>query len=239
MAVALLLLIAAAALPFATSHGAEATAAGAGGRDVLRAAGWSECAPGWWTGMPERSVRTKDAEISGDFSLRPGSALLWEKEGEWPLSAGPVLAFDLFSDNVNVSSDDYRIGKARFPVAVTAVFGRDSMDISWTRRVSAFFAGLFGGSHPAGIRLTYAFGNVAPVGSMYRPGDEEETVFILAGEEERGKRVAFRRNLREDFLAAYGREPRGPVTLLAVRAARPSSEKGTLRSAVRLSLPAP
>ncbi len=43
---------------------------------------------------------------------------------------------------------------------------------------------------------------------MYRLW-EEETVFILAGPEEAGKKISTARQPRNDFRAAYGRPPEG------------------------------
>ena len=71
---------------------------------------------------------------------------------------------------------------------------------------------------------------------MYRL-EEEETVFILGGEEERGKKINVVRKIREDFRAAYGREPRGPVTRILVSATRPSGEDGQVEVEIRISSP--
>lgn len=84
--------------------------------------------------------------------------------------------------------------------------------------------------------MTFAYGNNVPVGSMYRLG-EEETVFVLGGEEEREKKIRVSRDLREDFRAAYGRPPRGPLTRILVSAERPSREKGAIQGEIRLSSP--
>jgi hypothetical protein len=67
----------------------------------------------------------------------------------------------------------------------------------------------------------------------------DKVVFILAGEEEKGKKVRSDRNLREDFLAAYGRPPTGPVTGFVVRADRSSGERGPLSAGVAIALPGP
>jgi len=75
-------------------------------------------------------------------------------------------------------------------------------------RVVLFFRQLSAGFTPSGIRLTYAWGNGLPVGSMYRLW-EEETVFVVAGPEEAGKTISSTRSLGDDFRAAYGRPRRG------------------------------
>ena len=147
------------------------------------------------------------------------------------------ITVELFSEGNNASSEAYSRGSAHFPVAVTAVFGKDSLDLPFRRRVLDFFSNLRHGFPPGGIRLTYAWGNDAPTGSMFRPVDEE-TVFVLAGEDERGKRIAATRDLAADFRAAYGRDPKGPVTRFIVRAGRPPEEKGPVKAGVRLALPA-
>jgi len=202
----------------------------------LSAAGWEESTPGRWNSLPERKAEARDKGLSAGFVLSPGSGVAWEKKGMWDLAAGHVLSFEFTCDGTNPSSEDYREFRARFPVSVTAVFGKDSQDLSWKKRLGDFFLRIWSGFPPGGIRLTYAYGNRAPVGSMYRP-DEEETVFILAGEEEKGKKIQAKRDLKEDFLAAYGRPPKGPVTRFIVRAERPSKEKGNLKGGVVLTLP--
>lgn len=215
-----------------------AAAPGADPASVLAAAGWEESTPGRWNRLPERKAVAADNALSGEFVLSPGTGLTWEKKGVWDLTAGAVLSFEFTSDGTNPSAEDYREFKARFPVSVTAVFGKDSQDLHWKKRMTDFFRRVWRGFPPGGIRLTYAFGNRVPVGSMYRLG-EEETVFILAGEEEKGKRIQAKRNLKEDFLAAYGRDPKGQVTRIVVRAERPSKESGSIRASVRITLPAP
>lgn len=215
--------------------------AAAGGADphaVLSAAGWEESTPGRWNSLPERKVEVVGSRLSGEFMLPPGSGVSWEKKGTWDPAAGGTLSFEFSADATNPSSEDYREFRTRFPVSVTAVFGKDSQDITWRTRFLDFFRKVRHGFTPGGVRLVYAWGNRVPVGSMYRTG-EEETVFILAGEEERGKTVRAKRNLREDFMAAYGRYPKGPVTGIVVRAERPSKEKGKLAGRVDLALPGP
>jgi hypothetical protein len=215
-----------------------AAAPGADPASVLSAAGWEESTPGRWNRLPERKAVAADNALSGEFVLPPGTGLAWEKKGAWNLPAGAVLSFEFTSDGTNPSSEDYREFKARFPVSVTAVFGKESQHLPWKKRMAGFFRRLRWGFPPGGIRLTYAFGNSVPVGSMYRLA-EEETVFILAGDEEKGKKIQAKRNLKQDFQAAYGRDPKGPVTRIIVRSERPSKEQGPIRTTVRLTLPAP
>lgn len=203
---------------------------------ALEAAGWSESAPGLFASLPSRTAEIRDSEIGGEFVLAPGTTLLWERRLRGAAGAGTTLEIAMHSEGSNASSDDYREGGASFPVSVTAVFGRDALDLPVKRRMLRFFASFWRGFRPGGIRLTYAAGNVAPAGSMFRTSDEE-TVFILVGSEDRGKRIAVGRDLVADFRAAYGRDPRGPVTRLIVRAERPSGEKGTVKAGIGLAFP--
>jgi hypothetical protein len=205
---------------------------------ALTAAGWEEYTPGWWISRADRKVEIRADGFSAEIALSPGTGVAWEKKGIRDLAKGAVLSLELSSSGTNARSNDYRRFDARFPVSVTAVFGKDRQDLPWKTRIADFFRKIRHGFAPKGIRLTYAFGNRAPVGSMYRLADEE-TVFILAGEEEKGKKVRSERNLKEDFLAAYGRPPAGPVTGLVVRAERPYREKGPLSAAVAIALPGP
>jgi hypothetical protein len=215
-----------------------AAAAGADPAGSISAAGWEESAAGRWNRLPERKAEARGKTFSAEFVLSPGSGVEWEKRGSWDPARGGELSFEFQVDGTNPSSEDYKEFRARFPVSVTAVFGKESQDIPWKKRLSGFFRGLRYGIPPGGIRLTYAWGNRAPVGSMYRTG-EEETVFILAGEEEAGKKIQAKRDLKEDFLAAYGRPPKGPVTGIIVRADRPSGESGNRSGSVTLTLPGP
>jgi hypothetical protein len=140
------------------------------------------------------------------------------------------------TDNVNSTGNAYLPSEAFFPVSVTFAFGEDSLSLGWRKRVSLFFRYLWSGFPPSGIRLTYAWGNRIPQGSMYRLRDEE-TVFLLAGGEEAGKEIAVVRRLADDFRAAYARAPKGPVTKVLVRAGRPSAEKGAAKAGVSLAFP--
>ena len=216
----------------------SAPAAGAADNTTaaLEAAGWSERSPGLLASLPRRTVEVRDTGIGGEFLLTPGATLLWERRWKGGSGPGSALEIEMFCDGTNVSSEDYLEYGARFPVSVTAVFGRDSLDLPIKKRVLEFFAALRYGFRPGGIRLSYATGHIAPVGSMYRLSDEE-TVFVLVGDEERGKSIAVRRDLVADFRAAYGRDPRGPVTRLIVRAERPSRETGSVKARIRLAFP--
>jgi hypothetical protein len=72
---------------------------------------------------------------------------------------------------------------------------------------------------------------------MYRLW-EEETVFIVAGPEEAGKTISSIRRLGDDFRAAYGRPPNGPVTEVRASARRPSRMKGPVHTSITVRFPA-
>jgi hypothetical protein len=206
------------------------------GTEEARKAGWEESTSGRWNSLPERRVKAEGDSFQANVVLTPGTGVLWEKKVNTTLSPGDALVIEMVSSGTNETSRDYERYKAHFPVSVTVVFGKDSMDLSWKKRVGNFFRGIWYGFSPGGIRLTFAFGNSAPVGSMYRLG-EEETVFLLGGKGERGKKIRVSRDLREDFRAAYGRDPKGPVTRILVSAQRPSREDGPIETEIHLSSP--
>lgn len=206
----------------------------AGGAEEARKAGWEEDTPGRWNSRAERKVEAGDDFFRAEIVLSPGTGILWEKRIRRDLLAEDSLSIEMVSTGINRTSRDYRRTEACFPLAVTVVFGEDSMDLPWKKRVSDFFRGIRHGFSPGGIRLTFAYGNEVPVNSMYRLG-EEETVFVLGGEEERGKKIGGVRKIKDDFRAAYGRDPRGPVTLVLVSAIRPSREDGKLEVGIRLT----
>ncbi len=208
----------------------------AGGAEEAGKPGWEESTAGRWNSLPERTVEEGGDSFRAHVVLSPGTGVQWEKKVNVPLEDGTVLAIEMESSGVNVTSRDYDRYSAYFPVSVTIIFGEDSVSLPWRKRMGNFFRGLWHGFSPGGIRLSFAFGNVAPVGSMYRLG-QEETVFLLGAEGERGKRILMSRNLREDFRAAYGRDPRGPVTRLLVSAQRPSREKGPIEVTIRITSP--
>lgn len=230
--------LAALAISFAMSILVVTAAIGADPSVVLSAAGWKESTHGRWSSRPERKVEIEGNRLSGEFVLPPGSGVAWEKKGNWDTAAGAALSFEFSADAANRSSEDYKEFETRFPVSVTVVFGKDSQDLSWRERVLDYPRKFWHGFPLVGIRLVYAYGNRIPVGSMYRTTDEE-TVFILAGEDEKGKTVKAARTLKDDFLAAYGRPPKGPVTGIIVSAVRPSGERGKLTGRVLISLPGP
>ncbi|GAB4229835.1 MAG: hypothetical protein OHK0028_04010 [Deltaproteobacteria bacterium] len=195
---------------------------------------WEESTPGRWESLPERHVGATDNGISVEVAMPPGTGVAWTRDGRWePGSASLRFA----ADNVNAGGNDYLPGEAVFPASVTFVFGKDSLPLGAKRRFLLFFRQVWNGFTPSGIRLTYAWGNGLPVGSMYRLW-EEETVFVVAGPEEAGKSVTASRRLGDDFLAAYGRAPKGPVTQIRATARRPSREKGTVRASITVRFPA-
>ncbi len=210
-------------------------AAADGTAQALETAGWSETSPGLFMSLPQRTAEIQASGIRGDFVLSPGTSLAWERRYRGAPGPGSVLDIEVYADGANTTSRDYRGNRASFPVSVTAVFGRDSLKLSVKRRILDFLAGFWYGFRPGGVLLTYAAANVAPVGSMYRTSDEE-TVFVLVGEEERGRRITVRRDLVADFRAAYGRDPKGPVTRLIVRAVRPSREGGPIKAGIGIAV---
>jgi len=193
--------------------------------------GWEESSRGWRGESPERNAAFSDNGMSLDLNMAPGTGIAFGSPGAWPASA--VASLRMSADNVNATGNDYVPSEVAFPVSVTFVFGEDSLELGTFSRVKLFFRRLAGGFPPSGIRLTYAWGNRVPAGSMYRL-EEEETVFVVGGSEELGKEVSATRRLADDFQAAYGRAPKGKVTRVVVRAQRPYGEKG--RSAARVSV---
>ena len=195
---------------------------------------WDESTAGRWESLPERHVGATDNGISVEVTMSPGTGVLYRRVGRWE-PAPATLRFA--ADNVNVRGNDYLPGEAVFPASVTFVFGKDSLKLGAKKRLGLFLKQLRRGFTPSGIRLTYAWGNGLPVGSMYRLW-EEETVFVVAGPEEAGKTISFTRRLGDDFRAAYGRPPNGPVTEVRVSARRPSREKGPVRASITVRFPA-
>ena len=209
---------------------------GGGAAEEARTAGWEEGTPGRWNSLPQRKAQADKDFFRAEVALAPGTGVLWEKKTNRNLRPGDTLSIEMVSTGTNRTSRDYRRYDAHFPISVNVVFGQDFESLTWKKRVADFFRAVWNGFSPGGIRLTFAYGSVAPVGSMYRLG-EEETVFILAGEEEQGKRIDIVRDLREDFRAAYGREPKGPVTRILVSAERPSRESGPIQAEIRITSP--
>ncbi len=196
---------------------------------------WEESTAGRWESLPERHVGATDNGISIEATMPPGTGVLYRRVGRWAAGSA-ALRFGV--DNVNVGRNDYLPGEAIFPASVTFVFGNDSLKLGVRRRVVLFLTQLWRGCTPSGISLTYAWGNGLPVGSMYRLR-EEETVFVVAGPEEAGKTISLTRNLADDFKAAYGRSPNGPVTEVRVSARRASGEKGPVHASITVRFPAP
>jgi len=201
---------------------------------------WEESPARRFGALPERHVGATDNGISVEVTMAPGTGVSYRHVGRWaPGSA--ELRFGV--DNVNLGEgnsrrNDYLPDEAIFPASATFVFGTDSLSLGWKRRVVLFLKQVWGGFTPSGIRLTFAWGNGLPVGSMYRLM-EENTVFVVAGPEEAGKTITSTRRLADDFKAAYGRSPRGPVTEVRVSARRPSGEKGPIHASITVRFPVP
>ena len=205
------------------------------GRILAAGAGrgkWDESAVGRMS-LPESHVGATDNGISVEVTMSPGTGVSYRRVGRWE-PAPAALRFA--ADNVNARENDY-LPPVNFPASVTFVFGNDSLKLGTRARVVLFFKQMSYGFTPSGIRLTYAWGNGLPVGSMYRLW-EEETVFVVAGPEEAGKTISLTRRLADDFNAAYGRLPKGPVTEVRVSARRPSREKGPVRASITVRFPA-
>lgn len=196
---------------------------------------WEESTAARWESLPERHVGATDNGISFEATLAPGTGVSYRLVGRW--AAAPA-AIRFAVDNVNAGTNDYLPAEAAFSASVTFVFGNDSVSLGWKRRSALFLTEVWRGFTPSGIRLTYAWGNGLPVGSMYRLV-EEETVFVVAGPEEVGKTISSTRRLADDFQAAYGRPPRGQVTEVRVSARRPSRDKGASHVAITVRFPAP
>ena len=196
---------------------------------------WDESSAARWESLPERHVGGTDNGISVEVTMSPGTGVLYRRVGRW--EPAPA-ALRLSADTVNMRGNDYRPGEAAFPASVTFVFGKDSLKLGAKKRLGLFLKQVWNGFTPSGIRLTYAWGNGLPVGSMYRLR-EEETVFVVGGPEEAGKTISSTRRLNDDFRAAYGRPPNGPVTEVRVSARRPSREKGPVRASITVRFPAP
>jgi hypothetical protein len=196
---------------------------------------WDESTAGRWESLPERHVGATDNGISVEVTMSPGTGVTYRRVGR--REPAPA-AIRFAADNVNIRGNDFLPGEAIFPASVTFVFGDDSLNLGVKRRVGNFLKQMWDGFTPSGIRLTYAWGNGLPVGSMYRLW-EEETVFVVAGPEEAGKTISSTRRLGDDFRAAYGRPPKGPVTEVRASARRPSREKGPVRVSITVRFPAP
>jgi hypothetical protein len=201
---------------------------------------WEESPARRFGALPERHVGATDNGISVEVTMAPGTGVSYRHVGRW---APGSAALRFVVDNVNLGEgnsrrNDYLPAEAIFPASATFVFGTDSLNLGWKRRTVLFLKQVWGGFTPSGIRLTYAWGNGLPVGSMYRLM-EENTVFVVAGPEEAGKTISSNRRLADDFKAAYGRSPRGPVTEVRVSARRPSAEKGPVHASITVRFPGP
>jgi hypothetical protein len=196
---------------------------------------WRERSAGFLVSRPDIRLSTDNAgRLSADARMKPGSGILIKPARA---AAAPITGIDLSvkSDGCNTSSLDYKPGSARFPFSVTLVFGKERQDMGWGARIALIFGRMWDGLPASGIRLTYAWACRAPVGSMFRLTDEE-TVFVIAGIDEAGKRIGSKREAAADFRAAYGRQPAGSVTDVVVRLDRPSKEKGDLGVSFDLKL---
>lgn len=196
--------------------------------------GWRRSGDAPWGSRPEIHAGFSEKGIALEMTLPPGTTVAYSRDGSWTADNASLL---MSTGPVAPGGKEYRPGEAMFPVSVTFVYGKDSLPMGKLERIKVFFRMLRHGFRPSGIRLTYAWGTRIPVGSMYRLW-EEETVFILAGPEEAGRKISVVRSLAGDFRAAYGRPPKGPVTKVLVEAERPSGEKSPANTSVTVRFPA-
>ena len=196
--------------------------------------GWQRSGGGFWGSGPEVHAGFSEKGIAVELTLPPGTGVTYARDGSW---AADNAIVQMSTDPAPRGVNEYLPGEAMFPASATFVYGKDALSIGAFQRFKLFFRHLWNGFRPSGIRLTYAWGTRLPVGSMYRLW-EEETVFILAGPEEAGKKISAARNLVNDFHAAYGRPPKGPVTRVIVDARRASGEKGPAQTSITVRFPA-
>ena len=195
--------------------------------------GWRRSGGGLWGNRPEIHAGFSEKGIALEMRLPPGTAVAYSRDGSWAADNASLL---MSTEPVDPGGNEYRPGEAKFPASVTFVYGRDSVPMGKLDRIWAFFRKLRHGFRPQGIRLTYAWGTRIPVGSMYRLW-EEETVFILAGREDAGKKISAVRSLAGDFQAAYGRPPKGPVTKVLVEAEGSSGRKRPSNTSITVRFP--
>ena len=189
-----------------------------------------------WESLPERHVGATDNGISVEATIFSRHGRIRTGKSTAGRRRPPRFA------SASTTSMPGRTTTCRARRSFPPPSPSSSGTIRWTlgarARVVLFFKQLWNGFTPSGIGLTYAWGNGLPVGSMYRLR-EEETVFVVAGPEEAGKTISSTRRLADDFKAAYGRPPKGPVTEVRVSARRPSREKGPVRASITVRFPAP
>lgn len=195
--------------------------------------GWRRSGLGFWGDQPKVQEGISPNGIAVELVMPPGADISYTRRGSW---SQDNAAIRMSTDLVAPTGNEYLPGEAKFPVSVTFVYGKDGIPMGFWGRFRLFFKGLFSSSRPSGIRLTYAWGTVVPVGSMYRLW-EEETVFILAGPEEAGKEISTARLLSEDFKVAYGRLPKGPVTEVLIETRRPPKTKTPANTSIRVQYP--
>ena len=195
--------------------------------------GWRRSGTGFWGDRPKIQEGVSPNGIAVELVLPPGSSVSYSRKGNW---SSDNTAIRMSTDLVVPAGNEYLPGGAKFPASVTFVYGKDGLSFGFWGRFWLFFRELSHGFRPSGIRLTYAWGTALPVGSMYRLW-EEETVFILAGPEEAGKEISTARKLPDDFKAAYGRPPKGPITEVLVEARNPSEAKTPANTSILLRYP--
>ncbi|MCL1926086.1 MAG: DUF3047 domain-containing protein [Syntrophorhabdaceae bacterium] len=195
--------------------------------------GWRRSGIGLWGEKPTIHEGASPNGIAVELVLPPGANVSYTRKGSW---SSDNAAIQMSTDLVMPAGNEYRPSGARFPASVTFVYGKDKLSLGGWGRFKLFFVGLANGFRPSGIRLTYAWGTMLPVGSMYRLW-EEETVFIMAGPEEAGKEISTARRVSEDFKAAYGRPPKGLVTEVIVEARNSSEAKTPAKTSITLKYP--
>jgi len=195
--------------------------------------GWRRSGISFWGEQPQVNEGASPNGIAVELVLPPGANVSYARKGNWSFDNAVIR---MSTDLVVPTGNEYMPGEAKFPASVTFVYGEDKLPIGFWVRFRLFFKEAFSGFRPSGIRLTYAWGTMLPVGSMYRLW-EEETVFILAGPEEAEKEITTARMLSEDFKAAYGRPPKGLVTEVRVEARNPSKAKAPAKTSITLKYP--
>ncbi|OZG71716.1 hypothetical protein BTA51_18915 [Hahella sp. CCB-MM4] len=159
----------------------------------------------------------KDGDVIAVEANADRSASGIIREIEYSVSEFPILQWSWKISSVYERGDFTKKSGDDYPARVYITFDSSGVELSWWEKLQVKSYELIYGETPPLATLSYIWANRGKVGTIV---DNPYTgrvkmVLVNSGNDQAGRWVSQERNLREDFVAAFGYEP-PPVSAIAI-----------------------
>ncbi len=164
--------------------------------------------------------------IEADAS-RSASGII--REMEFSVSEYPVLQWSWKITSTYIKGDYTQKSGDDYPARVYITFDTSGLELSWWEKIQIKSYELIYGETPPLATLSYIWANRGSVGAIVdNPYTSRvKMVLVNSGNELAGQWVKQERNLKEDFVAAFGYEP-PPVTAIAIMTDGDNTQSSTV-----------